>query len=80
MPKPPVRIHAGNNGVYDAVQRDGAWWIRFQTYQGYASLAGDFFDRTGEPEFSTTSYESAHEAMLAFERGPISYRANEVVA
>lgn len=78
MTKPPVRIHAGNNGVYNAVERAGTWWIRFIPWGGcFTSRSGP--DYSDVAEFSTTSYEFAHEAMLAFERGPISYRANEVV-
>lgn len=75
MTKPPVRIHAGNNGVYDAVALDSVWLIRYTPWSYFS-----FNSIPTAAEYSTTSYESAHEAALAYERGPIAYRANEVVA
>lgn len=69
-PRHPVqRIYAGQNGVYDAVFSEdaGEWFIRYAPYLAYAT---PFM----ECEFSTTGYDSAHAARLAWERSLVTYQ------
>jgi hypothetical protein len=77
--KLPVRLHAGNNGVYDAVQFDrGEWRIRYRPH--CVATVATLEDLVAITEFSESVYDSAHEAALAFERGPVTYLGSLVVA
>lgn len=65
------RIHAGNNGVYDAVfsEDSAAWFIRYLPWQAlrYREIDND------QAEYSTDAYDSAYAAKLAWERQEIRY-------
>lgn len=65
------RIHAGNNGVYDAVHSEdsAAWFIRYLPWQ---ALREREIDAT-QAEYSVDSYDSPHAAKLAWEREEVRY-------